>query len=119
MATVAGTGQWIKRGVHKTTWLSLTTANADGSAQSLPDLSDKSFQVEGNFGTGGNIQIQGSNDGGLTWNVLNDPQGTPLDFATPSKILQTLENPELIRPFLSAGDGVTDLNVHMVAHGQN
>lgn len=117
MATIAGTGEWIKRGVHKTTWLSLTTTNDEGSAQKLPNLSDKSFQVSGTFGVGGNVQIQGSNDGGTTWMVLNDPQGTPLDFATPAKILQTLENPELIRPFVSAGDGTTSLNVYMVAHG--
>ncbi len=63
MATVApvivGTGD-IK--TVKFRWLGL--ANGDsGSPMELPAFADKSVQVTGIFGAGGELSIEGSNDG--------------------------------------------------------
>lgn len=76
-------------------------------------MSDKTVQVTGTFGAGGSVQIEGSNDGGATWHVLNDPQGTALVF-TAAKTEAILENTQLIRPNVTAGDGTTLLNVLLI-----
>jgi len=64
---------------------------------------------------GGTITIEGSNDGGTTFNTLNDPQGNPLTF-TADKSEQLLENPEQIRPRASGGGASMDVSVRMVAN---
>lgn len=115
MATRPLSGSWIAKGVHKTTWDTLTTTNADGAPQSAHRFADKSIQVTGTFGAGGTLLIQGSNDGGATWATLADPNGNALSI-TAAKIETILENVQLIRPFVSAGDGTTDLDVTMVSN---
>lgn len=111
MATSLHQQVWLSRRVSKTSW---ALFNGDqGLPQSGPRLSDKTVQVTGTFGAGGSVQIEGSNDGGATWHILNDPQGTPLTF-TAAKTETILENPQLIRPNVTAGDGTTLLNVLLV-----
>lgn len=119
MATTQGTGLWYHKQVHIQTWLAIPNGN-DGSTLSAASLSDKSVQVTGTFGVGGSISIEGSNDGGTTWAILNDSrgEGNPLTF-TSADLRQILENCQLVRPRVTAGDGTTSLNVYIVSKGQN
>lgn len=100
-------------------WLALTTTNADGlpiggleGALSVPRLSDKTVQISGTFGIGGSLTLQGSNDG-TNWFPLTDPQGNAIT-KTAAALETVTENPVFIRPFITAGDGSTDLNVYLV-----
>lgn len=109
MATVTGTGKWISKRVHKQTWAAM--ANSDvGTALSAAQLADKSVQISGTFGAGGTIIIEGSNNGGVSYSTLRDPQGTALSF-TAADLKQILENADLLRPRVTAGDGTTALTV--------
>lgn len=94
-------------------WTGLTNATTDvGEALEMPGFADRSIQVHGTFGTGGNCKIEGSNDG-TNYYVLTDPQGNALDV-TAAKIEQVSEITRYIRPRISAGDGTTSLTVTML-----
>ena len=104
------------------TWTGLLNGD-DGAPFASPNRADKSVQVFGTFGAGGNCKIEGTNqqayDGngtiiaGLTYALLNDPASNVLDI-TAAKIEQLLENPNAVRPRVSAGDGTTSLTVVIV-----
>lgn len=112
------------------TWTGLLNGD-DGAPFVCPNRADKSVQVLGTFGVGGNARIEGTNkqaysitpgtSGGGTnlllpttdFAPLNDPQGNALDVAA-AKIEQVLENPNAIRPRITAGDGTTSLTVIML-----
>ena len=90
-------------------------ANGDtGTPIPWVQWADRSVQVTGTFGAGGNLRWEGSNDGGTTYAPLTDPQGNFLDF-TAAKIEQVMELVELARPRVTAGDGTTALTVTLVA----
>lgn len=90
------------------TWAAM--ANGDvGLPVELVGFSDRSVQIIGTFGTGGNAKIEGSNDG-TNYVVLSDPQGTALD-ATTARIKAVSELTRYFRPRISAGDGTTALTV--------
>lgn len=93
-------------------WTPLTSTNADGTRTQVNRYPDKTVQVDGIFGAGGQVTIQGSNDG-TTWATLSDPQGTALVISS-AGIKAISENPLYIRP-LAAGDGTTALNVRLLA----
>jgi hypothetical protein len=73
---------------------------------------DRSVQVEGTFGAGGDVVIEGSNDT-LNFEVLNDPSSTPLSFTAP-KIKGVLEAVRQIRPHVTGGDGTTSITVSLM-----
>jgi len=98
-------------------WTPLTTTNTDGTRVQLNRYPDKTIQVDGTFGAGGNVTIQGSNDG-TTWATLSDPQGTALVISG-AGIKAISENPLYIRPLVAAGDGTTALNVRLLASLSN
>lgn len=77
------------------------------------DYADRSVQVSGTFGVGGNLRVQGSNDGGSTYAALSDPQGNALNIAA-AKIESITEATLLTQPKVTAGDGTTNLNVTIV-----
>ena len=89
-------------------------ANGDvGEAIPFSQYTDKSLQVTGVFGAGGNLRFEGSNNNGVTWGVLTDPQGNALDFTT-AKIEMVTEATWLVRPSVTAGDGTTLLNAYLL-----
>lgn len=90
-------------------------ANGDvGQPLYIPRHADKSVQVKGTFGAGGNCRIEGSNmDASFVWASLNDPQGSALDI-TMAKLKAVLENTYVIRPNITAGDGTTSLDVYLL-----
>jgi hypothetical protein len=110
--------KWIARGVVECKWTPL--ANGDtGRFFDAPTLPDKTVQVFGTFGVGGSVNIEGSNDGGTTWHILNDSRGEGNALTlTVADTRTILENPGLIRPNVTAGDGTTSLTVIIVAESQ-
>ncbi len=70
---------------------------------------DVSVQVTGNFGTGGTVVVEGSNDG-VNWATLNDLGGTALSF-TAAGLRGVRERVKWLRPRLSAGTGTISLTV--------
>lgn len=95
-------------------WETLTTTNADGQAFSGIGYGRRSVQLTGTLSTGGEMTLQGSNDGGTTWATLSDIYGNAI-VLTALGIVEVGELTGLIRPFISNGDGSTDLDVTMFA----
>ena len=90
------------------TWSGLLNGDS-GEPIEMPSFADRSIQIVGVFGSGGNLRIQGSNNG-TDWATLTDPQGNDLNITT-AKIEQVTEVVRYIRPLVTAGDGTTDLDL--------
>lgn len=84
-----------------------------GNGIDVIDYADRTIQVEGNFGVGGSLRLEGSNDG-VNWRVLHDPLGTTLNI-TSASIVQVSEVTAKMRPNVTAGDGATSLTATMFA----
>lgn len=96
-------------------WEGFAASGDVGTSVDMQAYPDRSVQVLGSFGAGGEITIQGSNDGGTTWATLTDPQGNALVF-TAAKIEAITEMVHKIRPVASAGTGA-DLDVYIFFGG--
>lgn len=95
-------------------WASMANGDVGGPVERLR-FPDRSVQVVGTFGAGGNCRIQGSNEASPTnYATLTDPQGNALDF-TAAAIELVTEMTSSIRPNVTAGDGTTNLTVTMIA----
>lgn len=90
------------------TWAALAQGD-DGAPVSGPGWADRSFQVEGTFGAGGTVVIEGSNDG-TNYRTLNDPFGNPMSI-TAAGLYQLTQDSLYVRPRISAGDGTTAIAV--------
>lgn len=86
------------------TWAGLSNGDT-GQPLEMPGWADRSVQVFGTFGSGGNLRLQGSNDG-TNWAVLTDPQGNDINI-TAAKIEQVMEVVRYMRPLVTAGTGVS------------
>ena len=86
------------------TWANLGSSD-DGAPVGGSGWADKSIQVEGTFGSGGTIVLEGSNDG-TNYRTLNDPFGVQLSL-TSAGIHAITEATKFIRPRVTAGDGTT------------
>ena len=77
-------------------------------------LVDHSIQVEGLFGVGTSVTLQGSNDATSSstgnYHALTDPYGTTIAI-TSSSIKQSTEVTSWIKPAITAGDGTESLTV--------
>lgn len=93
-------------------WANLAQGD-DGEPVSFSQYADKTAQVSGVFGLNGVLRIEGTNDGGQHWDVLTDPQGNPLDFAS-QKIKLVSEAPAMVRPRIVGGDGTTALTLNLI-----
>ena len=95
-------------------WTGLLNGDTMGPVQ-LPNLVDRSIQVAGTFGAGGNLRVLGTNFSTFINEVpLNDAQGNILDI-TAAKIEQILEMTLFIGGTVTAGDGTTSLTVRLLA----
>lgn len=100
-------------GMQLYSWIGMANGD-DGEPLNISHFADKSIQVLGTFGAGGNLRIEGSNMlDSPTYATLADAQGNALDF-TAAKIEQVLESPYWIRPRVTAGDGTTALDVYVL-----
>ena len=85
-------------------------ANGDtGSPVSVSDFADRSAQIEGTFGSGGTVVIEGTNDG-IHYETLHDAAGNVLSF-TGAGLKYIAEPVVLLRPNVTAGDNTTSLTV--------
>ena len=103
--------QEMRNSVAVGTWIGLLNGEA-GAAMSAPHLDDRTVTVKGTFGAGGTVLIEGSNDGGVSWNTLREARGTgeALSFTAADTRL-VLESPLSLRPRVAAGDGTTNITV--------
>ena len=101
-------------GIIEVVWETLTTTNRPGDGVQLARAPDKTVQVLGTFGASASIAIEGSNDDGTTWFACHDITNTVITLSVAGAVL-VIENPKLIRPVLSNGDGSTDVDVYLVA----
>lgn len=105
MATIIGVYAAQENGMLVGAWAALTETNADGRPQTFPRARDMSVQFTGNFGTGGHVTLQGSNDG-TNFIALKDKSNTTID-ATAAGIFAVTGQYLQIRPFVTAGTGVS------------
>ena len=119
MATVAYREYRISGG-RVVRWLSLGNGDV-GEPYPVSGFPDRSVQVTGTQGTGGNCQLQGSNMGladGVTpplFGALHKVDTSTLNVGSPaaSPIDTILEHCTLIRPSVTAGDGTTSYDVYL------
>lgn len=93
------------------TWAGLANGD-DGQPFMLAQFADRSVQVEGTFGTGGTLVVQGTIDN-TNYRTLNDPYSNAISITTP-KIEAVSELVNGIRPKVTSGDGTTSLTVSML-----
>lgn len=94
------------------TWSGLLNTDT-GVPVSLTDFPDRTIQLTGTFGSGGEVTFQGSNNG-TDYVVLTDPQGNALTM-TAGRIEVVTETPRYVRPSVTGGDGTTNLTLIMFA----
>ena len=70
---------------------------------------ERTIQVEGNFGSGGSLTVEGSNDN-INWRTLTDDFGNDLTF-TAEDIKNVRQSTKYIRFDVTAGDTTTSLIV--------
>ena len=89
----------------------------DGAAIRVPFSAVVDFQVVGTFGSGGSINVEGSNKAGSTTDadyfILTDVHGNAATYTAAGGDAFP-ETPRWIRPHVTAGDGSTDLDVYLV-----
>ncbi|MCK5601935.1 hypothetical protein KAR91_08705 [Candidatus Pacearchaeota archaeon] len=90
----------------------LTTTNDRGTPIDVSDFDVESVQFNGTPGVGGTFSAQGSNDK-TNWFALTDPQGNAIT-KTAAALEQVTERCHWIRPFVSAGDGSTDIDATFI-----
>jgi hypothetical protein len=95
----------------KARWTGMAASADVGVPVAFTDYDDRTVQVLGDFGAGGQITIEGSLDGGTTYATLSDPLGNPLVFSA-AGIKYVTEITPLVRPRQNAGAG-TNLAVHI------
>jgi len=100
--------------------LPVGSAIGDGASAVVPSgggffagFADKSAAITGTFGAGGNMVIEGSNDGGTTYFALTTPIGGGLGTITAAALNAVTEAVLWLRPRVSAGDGTTALTATM------
>ena len=101
-------------GLIEVVWETLTTTNRPGQGVQLARAPDKTVQALGTFGASASIAIEGSNDEGTTWFSCHDITNTVITLSAAGGAL-IIENPKMIRPVLSNGDGSTDVDVYIIA----
>lgn len=116
MADVAGGSSWLMKGVLKVTWSAMAndTDKNTGKAWTMPFLSDKTVQIAGTFDTSDAVVIEGSNDG-TVYATLTDAQGSNLSATANFGPKTILQNPQFIRPRVTAGGTNGSIAVTIVA----
>lgn|SRR5262245_7808993 len=100
-------------GSYVATWTGLLNTETGVSADMPVDAATRSIQISGTFGVGGNVVIEGSNDG-TNFFTLNNALGTALGTITAAALHSLDQNCLFVRPRISGGDGTTLINVILV-----
>lgn len=114
MATIAPTPIFNERNdITAVKWASMTEADTAVPLRNVAPRTDATVMVVGDFGTGGDIRMEGTLDPDEgTFVDLHDPQGNVIAF-TAADIETILENVPTIRPSVEAGTGV-DVDVYLM-----
>lgn len=93
-------------------WTPLTQSGSDvGEAVETPGYGDKAVQLIGTLSVGGQVTIEGSDDG-TTWATLTDPLGNTLVMSALGT-KQIAELTRYVRPKVTGGDGSTSLTAFL------
>ena len=95
----------------------LTTTNADTAPIEWTQSADRCVQLNGTWGVGGTVVIEGSNNG-TVWITLNTAQGTAASF-TADALKQIVEVPRYARARVTGGDGTTSITASFVLRRAN
>jgi len=97
-------------------WLGLQNGDT-GDWIEVSAWQDRTVQVNGTWGVGGSVSIQGTNRvDKASPQTLRDPGGNALTF-TADGMKAILELPRYIRPVCTAGDGTTAIDITLNARG--
>ncbi len=89
-----------------------TATTAPGGGPNLAGYADKSVQVEGTFGSGGSVTLEGTNDGDIThFRALTPPTSATPIAITSAGVVAVVEAMIWVRPHVTAGDGTTSVTV--------
>lgn len=91
-------------------WTGLVNGDT-GAPFKLGQYTDRTVQLTGTLGTGGEMTFQGSLDGGVTWFTLNDFGNTDIVLSALGGVGVGPASP-WVRPKITNGDGSTSLNVY-------
>ncbi len=95
-------------------WAGMTEADTAVPVRDLAAKTDATVMVVGDFGSGGDIRIEGTLDPDeATFVDLHDPQGNVIAFTTADNIETILENVPILRPRLEAGTSV-DVDIYLM-----
>ena len=97
--------QTVDAGGIAITWPALANAAAGDAVSPLP-CRGATFEATGTFGSGGSVQIEGSNDGVNFYKLSPAALTAAGVFAT-----GTMELTKFMRPHVTAGDGTTAIVV--------
>ena len=98
------------------TWETLTTTNDTGVAVQYAAYGDRSVQMTGTWGSGGSVDLEGSNDG-VTYFTLHDQFGVTISLSA-NGLVAVAEAVLYMRPRVTAGDGTTDIDVTVFLRGK-
>lgn len=83
------------------------TENDEAAPVELGQFPDRSVQIGGSFGSGGQVTVEGSNNvAGLGYSPFTDPQGNALSGINAARFEQLSEIAAFFRPRVIAGTGV-------------
>ena len=116
MSTIAHTSNDLMVDNKIYTWSPLTLGDA-GDAVGSTGTGDRTVQVQGTFGAGTSVAIEGTLDG-VNWFTLRDPTGSLLTFSG-AGLKAVLENVMQLRPHVIAGDGTEAITVLMAVRRTN
>ena len=92
-------------------WVGMSAGDV-GEPIAFGEWGDRSVQVTGDFGTGGTLKWEGSNDR-ETFCSLTNSKGEPMEIITHC-VAAVTEISVVARPRVTAGDGATNLSVHVL-----
>lgn len=111
MSTIIATRENVGGDAHLFTWAGLAVGDT-AVPIAFSAYADRTVQVDGTFGTGGTVVLEGSLDS-TNYQTLTDPQGNQLSF-TGARIESVTEATVLVRPQVPSGDGTTSINVSLL-----
>jgi hypothetical protein len=95
-------------------WSGLLQSSSDvGAAAQLPGA-DRTFQLTGTLGAGGQCPLEGSMDG-TTWGALHDAAGNAIVLDAIGEVATPMEATPYVRPGTTAGDGTTNLTLTCIS----
>ena len=96
-------------------WVGLTESDTAEHVK-VPQKSDKTMQVDGDFGSGGDVRVEGSLvPNADKWGQLSNPQGNAITFLSGNDedVETILQNTMFIRPAVVGGTSVS-VNVRIL-----